>query len=217
MSLETSSKALKEIVASYNSDWLLGDLSALMHAGKERASDQLGKLSSPMRQLYYIAGLNVSSDPTNGIDIMYDPEKWGKIVTLLNEIEKEYESLFNADQPEEITEDWVRVRKVAMPSFLSYFNQGPLNFEEQVINWVSDLFTQLDTIIEGATGLKTADFVQFYQNIDHLRHINFQAHAGQKKLLRPDWQKYTKIEMGVVDDVPEFIKEMGQKLSLIHI
>lgn len=64
MSLENKSQELKQIVATYETQWLLGDLSFLMRTGKDRANDQLGTLSSPLRQLYYIAGLNISSDPT---------------------------------------------------------------------------------------------------------------------------------------------------------
>jgi hypothetical protein len=165
MSLETKSQELKEIIATYNTDWLLGDLSSVIHAGKERANDQLGQLSSPLRQLYYLAGLNVSSDSADHEDIMYTHEKWDKIVILLNEIEAEYDKLFFPNKPEEVTEEWKRVRKVAMPSFLSYFNQGPLNYEEQVINWIRDLFTPLDNIVENATGVKVEDFIQFYENM----------------------------------------------------
>ena len=216
MSLETKSQELKDIIATYNSDWLLGDLSSLIHAGRERANDQLGNLSSPQRQLYYLAGLNISSDPSNGYDVMFTHEKWDKIVILLNEIEAEYDKLFFPDKPEDVTEEWKRVRKVAMPSFLSYFNQGPLNYEEQVINWITDLYTPLDNIIEKATGIKTADFIQFYNNLDQLRHVNFQAHSTRKDLLRPNWDRYTKIKMGVPDDVPDFIKEMGEEHRHLH-
>jgi len=211
MSLETQSQQLKDLIATYNADWLLGDLSALIHAGRERANDQLGKLSSPQRQLYYLAGLNISSDPAEGLDVMFTHEKWNPIVALLNEIEAEYDKLFFPTKPEDVTDEWKRVRQVAMPSFLSYFNQGPLNYEEQVINWIRDLFTPLDTIVENATGVKTEDFIQFYENLDQLRHKNFQAHSIRKELLRPNWDKYTKIKMGVVDEAPDFIKEMGEQ------
>ncbi len=102
MSLETKSQQLKDIIATYNADWLLGDLSALIHAGRERAIDQLGELSSPQRQLYYLAGLNISSDPINGLDVMFTHEKWNSIVTLLNEIEAEYDKLFFPAKPEEV-------------------------------------------------------------------------------------------------------------------
>jgi hypothetical protein len=211
MSLETKSQELKDIIATYDAQWLLGDLSSVIHAGRERANDQLGNLSSPQRQLYYLAGLNISSDPSNGEDVRYTHEKWDKIVILLNEIEDEYDKLFFPAKPEDVTEEWKRIRQVAMPSFLSYFNQGPLNYEEQVINWVRDLYTPLDNIIEKATGIKTEDFILFYNNLDQVRHTNFQAHSTRKDLLRPNWNKYTKIQMGVPDGVPDFIKEMGEQ------
>ena len=211
MSLESKSKELKEIIGTYNADWLLGDLSSVMHAGRDRANDQLGDLSSPLRQLYYLAGLNISSDPCNGYDVMYHREKWQRIVSLLNEIENEYDKLFLATKTEEITEDWKRVRQVAIPSFLSYFNQGPLNYEEQVINWIRDLFTPIDNIIENVTNVKTDDFIQFYENLDQLQQNNFQAHTLRKDLLRKDWDKYTKIKMGVAYDAPDFIKEIGEQ------
>lgn len=216
MSLENKSQELKNIVATYDTQWLLGDLSFLIRTGKERANDQLGKLSSPMRQLYYIAGLNVSSDPANGIDIRYTPEKWNQIVVLLNEIENEYQKLFFPNKPEEVTEEWKRVRKVAMPSFFSYFNQGPLNYEEQVLNWTRDLFTPMDALIESATGVKTEDFIQFYENVDQLNQKNFQGHGTRKDLLRPNWKDYTKIQMGVVDEAPDFIKEMGEQNAHLY-
>lgn len=211
MRLEIKSQQLKDIIATYNSDWLLGDLSFLIHAGKDKANDQLGQLSSPMRQLYYLAGLNVCSDPDAGIDVTHDREKWQLIVQLLNEIEHEHDKLFFPNSAEDITAEWRRIRKVAMPSFLAYFNQGPLNYEEQVINWVTDLYTPLDKIIEHATCVKTKDFVQFYDNLDKLKAKNFQAYSARKDLLRPNWDTYTKLKMGVVDDAPDFIKEMGER------
>jgi len=211
MSLESKSEELKNIVATYDTQWLLGDLAFMMKTGKERAKEQLGQLSSPMRQLYYVAGLNISSDPTNGQDSHYTPEKWNKIVSLLNEIEIEYYKLFFPNTQEEVTDEWKKVREVAMPSFLSYFNQGPLNYEEQVINWTRDLFTPLDNIIEDITGVKTEDFIQFYENIDKLNQKNFQAHTTNKDLLRPNWKDYSKLEVGVIDGVPDFIKEMGKQ------
>ena len=216
MSLQTKSQELKDIVATYNADWLLGDISFLINSiGTGRALDQLGKLSSPLRQLYYVAGLNVSSDPAAGIDIQYTPDKWNQIVTLLNEIEAEYQKIFFPAQ-EEVTDEWKHARNVAMPSFLSYFNQGPLNYEEQVINWIVDLFTPLNDIILAATGISVSDFVLFYENLDKLHQANFEAHSIKKELLRPNWKDYTKIKTGVIDDAPDFIKQMGEENAHLY-
>jgi hypothetical protein len=212
MSLESKSQELKDLVAIYDTQWFLGDLSNLMHhiiGG--RAFDQLGKLSSPLRQLYFVGGLLVSSDPANGKEIQYSEEEWEKIVELLNDIENEYDKIFFPKPDEEIDEKWKKVRQVAIPSFLSYFNQGPLNYEEQTINWVMDLFSHLDNIIEPAIGIRTEDFIQFYNNLDLLNQRNFQSYSGKYELLRPGWVKYTKIIMGPDPNVPDFIKEIGEK------
>jgi len=217
MSLEIKSQELKDLVSTYDTQWFLGDLSGLIkNIGTGRADDQLGKLSSPLRQLYFLGGLIISSDPTNGNDIQFTHEKWEQIVELLNEIEHEYDKIFFPKPDEQINEEWKKVRKVAMPSFLSYFNQGPLNFEEQTLNWVKDLFSQLDSIIEPATDLKTEDFIQFYENLDQLNQKNFQSFSSKNVPLRPNWDKYTKIEMGVVDEAPDFIKAMGEENRPIY-
>src|SRR5450631_102402 len=112
MSLEVKSRELKDLVSTYNTDWFLGDLSGLIKAGKDRAKDQLGKLSSPLRQLYYLAGLLITSDSTNGLEIQFTHEKWQKIVTLLNEIEAEYDKIFFPKQDDKIDEQWKKIRKV---------------------------------------------------------------------------------------------------------
>lgn len=212
MSLESKSQELKALVSTYDTQWFLGDLSGLMkNIAAGRAQDQLGKLSSPMRQLYFLGGLLVSSDDSNGTDIQYTPDKWNQIVELLNEIEREYDKLFFPKPDEEIDEEWKKIRQVAMPSFLSYFNQGPLNYEEQTINWVNDLFSQLDDTIEAETGVKVNDFIQFYNNLDDLVQRKFQGFGTRKDLFQDEWLTYTKIQMGVIDEAPDFIKEMGEQ------
>ncbi|MCS4240312.1 hypothetical protein M2306_001013 [Myroides gitamensis] len=210
MSLELKSKALKELVSTYNTEWFLGDISFLMK-NISRAHDQIGHLSSPLRQLYYLVGLNISSNNENGTDIQYDNEKWQQIIILLNEIELEYYNLFSTEDLGEITEEWKRVRQISMPSFLSYFNQGPLNYEEQVLNWVRDLFIPMNDIIYLETNLVTEDFIEFYESIDNLIQKNFQAFSTNKELLRPNWKEYAKVEVGIVEHVPDFIREMGDK------
>lgn len=212
MSLEAKSQELKDLVSTYDTQWFLGDLSGLMKGiASGRAQDQLGKLSSPLRQLYFLGGLLVSSNDGNSTDIQYAPEKWDIIVELLNEIEREYDKLFFPKPDEEIDEEWKKIRQIAMPSFLSYFNQGPLNYEEQTIGWVNDLNSQLDDTVEAETGVKTADFIQFYNNLDDLVQRKFQGFGTRKELFQDEWLTYTKIQMGIIDEAPDFIKEMGEQ------
>ena len=59
--LETISRNLKLLLAKYNTQSALGHLSFLMTCiTNGSAQDELGKLISPMRQLYYLAGLLVT-------------------------------------------------------------------------------------------------------------------------------------------------------------
>jgi hypothetical protein len=209
MSLESKSKELKELVSTFETQWFLGNLVFLMENITDgRARDQLGKLSSPMRQLYYLGGLLLTSGSTNGTEFHYSDETWYKIIDQLNEIEKEYDLLFFPKVDEAIDDRWLHTRKVAIPSFLSYFNLGPLNFEEQTINWVRDLYTQFDSVIESSIGLKTGDFIQFYENLDQLHQKSFSSFTTQKELLRPDWEKYSNLQVGYTDAMPADMKDM---------
>ena len=212
MSLEAKSQELKELVSIYDTGWFLGNLCQLMTCiANNAADDQLGKLSSPLRQLYFLGGLFATTNPIEDYELQYTHEQWDKIVELLNDIEREYDKLFFPEEGEVIDENWKKVREVAMPSFLSYFNQGPLNYEEQTINWVNDLYSQLNDIIEPETGLKTEHFIEFYNSLDKLVQTNFQSHSTEGKPLRKDLDKYARLQVGTVENAPDFIKEMGEK------
>lgn len=211
MSLEAKSQELKELVSVYDTGWFLGNLCQLMTCiANNVAKDQLGTLSSPLRQLYFLGGLFISTNPIEDYKLQYTHEQWDRMVELLNEIEQEYYKLFFPEKDEVVDENWKKVRKVAMPSFLSYFNQGPLNYEEQTINWVVDLYAQLNDIIESETGLRTEHFVEFYNNLDKLVQTNFQGHSMKGKPLRRDWEKYARLKIEIVENAPGFIKEMGE-------
>lgn len=208
MGLTEKSLQLKELVSIYDSKWFLGDLSDVIHSGKGRANDMLGELSSPMRQLYYLAGLNISTSKDKGEVFWYDRIKWNEIVILLNEIEAEYKKMMlDFNEELDVFNDWKRIREVAVPSFLAYFNQGPLNFEEQVLNWVIDLFSPFDEYFLSEFGLVTADFILFYENIDKLNQNNFQGYTFKNELLRDDWETYTTIESGMDESLPSFLKD----------
>lgn len=96
---------------------------------------------------------------------------------------------------------------------MSYFNLGPLNFEEQVIEQIRGTFPSLDDIIATQNGLTTEDYLQFYDNLDSWCEYNFQSLGigGANYPLREDWKEYTNIEVDVIDEAPEEIKQMGEE------
>jgi hypothetical protein len=210
MSLEAKSQELKEIVATYNSQWFLGGLAFLTTCiANGSAQDQLGQLTSPLRQLYFLGGLMLNTGSGSGGEVQFIPKTWNKIVELLNEIESEYDKLFFPKPDEEIDEEWRKIRQVAMPSFLSYFNQGPLNYEEQTINWIRDLYGLMNVGIEAKIGVGIEDFVEFYEAVDALNQTKFRGFSTNPELIKPEWLTYTELKVGVDENAPDFIKKMG--------
>lgn len=209
--LERLSSELKLFLTKYDKRIILGHFTQLMETSSLGiAQDEIGQLSSPMRQLYYLAGLLVTTTKC-GKEVNFTKEDWAYIVAHLNAIEIEYLKIFLPTEETEITKVWKKKREVAMPSFLSYFNQGPLNFEEQSISWISDLYEKLDATIENEIGLKTKDFLHFYDNLDKWYEDNLQRFSElSASRIRPDWQEYTNLRLDGVDGVPDEIKELGE-------
>jgi len=149
----------------------LGDLSSLINfISFDNPTNSLKGLSSPLRQLYYLAGLNMTSaiDETTPLIPQYSNEDWEHIKDLLNQIEFGYQQYFYPKQPDEVNEEWIMKRMIAMPTFLSYFNQGPLNYEEQVIERVTIYFQLFNNEIKQHFGLEVKDFIDIYNYIDSL-------------------------------------------------
>lgn len=62
--LEQIALELKEFLRQYDEARMLGDLTQMFSMiANGMARDQLEKLSSPQRQMYYIAGLLLSTEP----------------------------------------------------------------------------------------------------------------------------------------------------------
>ena len=212
--LESISQNLKSYLTKYDTQCILGHLSFLMTCiTNGAAQDQLGKLTSPMRQLYYLAGLLVSQESSGENEIQFSDKDWSYIVDKLTLIEQEYYNLFLPDDSlENVREEWKNKAAAAMPTFLSYFNLGPLNFEEQIIEQIRGTFTNLDDVIVSKTGITTEEFLLFYDNLDSWCQYNFQSLSLISKdeyPLRPNWKDYTKLEVGPNDEAPETIKAYG--------
>ncbi len=208
-SLEDLSKELKIILKRYNTQSVLGYLSYIMTCITNGVAQKvIGRLTSPMRQLYYLAGLLVTQESDSTNESQFSEEDWQHIVDILVKIENEYFQLFLPLDSEDVTEQWKEKVSVAMPTFLSYFNFGPLNYEEQLIEQIRQTYSSLDDIITSKIGITTEEFLQFYENIDSWCQYNFQSlGVGSKEYpLRDNWREYTQIKNCCVDEAPDYIK-----------
>lgn len=94
---ETISNELKTMMAKYNTQSVLGHLSFLMTCiTNGTAQDELGRMVSPMRQLYYLAALLMTGEADGTGEIEPEPDDWQKIVDKLVEIEGEYYNILNS-------------------------------------------------------------------------------------------------------------------------
>lgn len=208
--LEQKSNELKQLMAKYKTQNMLGHLSFLMTCiSNGAAHEELSELTSPMRQLYYLAGLMLSVEPNGDDEINFSNEDWSNIVNLLKEIDKEHIKLFYPENEDDVTEEWKHHVAVTMPTFLAYFNLGPLNYEEQVINQIIGVYSQMDDVINNECGLCTKDFLQFYENVDSWCQYNFDSFSNPKLTpLRENWEEYTDLSVGVREDVPEDFSQL---------
>lgn len=200
--LESKSKELKAFVSKYDTSMFLGHISSkIYYISSENPIAELKGLSSPLRQLYYVAALNVTSCPDSSTQLVsqFSPEEWEYIKQLLNEIEKGYYQLFYPKNEEEVDEVWINKRKVAMPTFLNYFNQGPLNFEEQVIERIEEYFQPFEKEIQHHFGITIGDFLDIYNFIHELGH-NFLNNTIKPKNGEPTWEEFAEemFEKGIM-------------------
>lgn len=219
--LENKSKELKQFMAKYKTQNMLGHLSFLMTCiSNGAASNELAKLTSPMRQLYYLAGLLLSVKSDGSEKINYTDEDWEYIVEILKDIDIEHVKLFYPDEEENVSDEWKRRTMIAMPTFLLYFNLGPLNYEEQVIEEIMGVYTPMDDIIGKACNLCTKDFLLFYENLDSWCQYNFDSFSNPNLTpLRDNWIDYSELNIGVIDEAPaEFNQLMeSNKATFIFV
>jgi len=119
-----------------------------LHLNQRRSS----KLSSPYKQIFHLLGLLLTTSPENATDL--NSKKIKEIKEHLEEVFQQYAWMFFPTSEEEAgSEQWYKVREVAMPVFLNYFNNAPLLYKEQIISRIKIWFEPFNKIIKDKTGL----------------------------------------------------------------
>lgn len=166
--IDTTSKHLKALCARHDPDTFIGEIATLItHIDIPRIPiHPFQGLDSPLRQLTYLASLNLSSDPALIVrEGEVQPEEWLEMVKYSIGVKAGYYDLLmpkDGDDPIAYHE----LYKVAMPVFMDYYSAGSLNYEEQDIERIESFFTPFDKEIENEFGLTTTDFVSIYNVID---------------------------------------------------
>ncbi len=132
------------------------------------ASDIFNKtnLMSPQKQYQYLAGLLMSTAPSNTVQIQ-NLTKYEEIENDLQEITATYYKGFlpPIDEVSSLSDNEKKQRLISASAFLSYFDMGDLRYEEQTEQLINELFSQFDDELLSITGLSTNDFLSFYHYV----------------------------------------------------
>lgn len=223
--LEVKSKELKDLIGKYESDGFISQVAELLLLTGDGPIpyQPFHLLHSPMRQLYYLGALNITSFGKEKYD--FNSEVWKTIIQLLNEIDQGYEELF-IDKTKILDDQELEKIRVSLPTFLNYYNTGPINYEEQEIERIERYFSPFSNEIEVKLGLKISDFVDIYNEVDEilhkqlnkvlelLKHPKCEQFWNNMKLhnVRPNLWQYTGDPE--VDELILFMKDHSEKLKI---
>lgn len=132
------------------------------------ASDIFNKtnLMSPQKQYLYLAGLLMSTTPSDTIQIQ-NVKKYEEIENDLQEITATYYKNFlpPIDEVSSLSDTEKKQRLISASAFLSYFDMSDLRYEEQTEQLINELFSRFDDELRSIIGLSTNDFLSFYHYV----------------------------------------------------
>jgi hypothetical protein len=232
MPIQEKSKSLKVILSQYQSDSFLCEMAVLLTYSSEGPIpfQPFHRLHSPLRQLFYLASLNLSSQNPNReeYDIARNEKQyndWKDILSILDELDETYEQEF---LNQEKLRDQFEVRKAqaVYPSFIDSFFTGPINYEEQVIERIEKYFENQNAQIESEFGLSISDFIKIYNILDEQLHRLLNKVFELRKIdecnsfwqemsrtnTRPLLWKYTANDS--VNELIKFMQDESEKLKV---
>jgi hypothetical protein len=138
-------------------------------------------------------------------------EEWTEMAKLLDEIEMEYFYLLGFPKKGKESGEDIEKIKVVMPTFMNYFFNGPLSYQEQEIEKIERVFEHFENEINDEYGLSLSDFISFYDFINE--QINSNLNKSVKFFNPETWQAFTKqcIDKGL-DNPKDWIKEAPDEL-----
>ena len=135
----------------------------------------LNELHSPLRQLFYLAALNLSSSENHRkkiSDIKISSTIYNdleSIIESLNKLDNEYEKIFSSSQERPLD---IEKYNIVYLSFINFYYTGGINFEEQEIERIERYFSKFNDSISREFGLTTKDIITIAHCMEELMHRN---------------------------------------------
>ncbi|QNN42625.1 NERD domain-containing protein [Pedobacter roseus] len=197
--LEAQSKKLKQLVGKYDPDVFVGRITTLIKTITMPSQKHIyAGLISPFRQLIYLMNLNLTSPIEEVKDLDFPQRDWDGIKAYLRSINTIYDQTYGEQKvlSQHLDEEQFVRNAVSLSTYTAFFHQGPLKFEEQVIEKILRVFKNIHQELEAELGLNPADFIAIYDELDKLCH---------RKLNRA-WDRENKEENEYLDSIQSGIK-----------
>ncbi len=209
-------RAIENIVEDLKAELrVIKEESLLVHAMRLifeldfRASSPLYEhLQSPMRQALYMIDVYYSIESREETSVMNE-EKWNRIAILLEEIEITYfVNIGFSNEGDVFHDERDKQVEVSLATFIGYYSNALLSYEEQTLDRIVRYFKPYDKIIQeryGFTVDEALKFIAHERNINNNKLNNIVFSSGKSYAYyynNPDeWQKLTQsfIDRGITD------------------
>lgn len=159
----------KQLMPVKEESFLIHAMRLIIELGSKATSSLYTHLQSPMRQTLYLIDVYYSIEIREE-SVNMDEERWNKIAVLLDEIEMTYfvnigfpndGNLYSDERDEKI--------EVSLVTFLGYFSNAILSYEEQTLDRIVRYFKPYDRYIQSRYGFTIDEALKF---ILHVRGLN---------------------------------------------
>ena len=216
---------LSSLIKDFQKDSFLPYLTQMTtHIDQRETSEVFKNLMSPMKQFVYLTDLFFSVE-TGGNRVGFSKDEWEKITILLNEIEMTYFGdigFFDENIKDSPNLDKV---SVSLTSFLNYFNNAQLSYDEQTLERLKRNCGNFDKEVKKHLGFSVSESILFCSHIKNLINKKY-TDCNFYLLNQEEWPKLTEkfTKRGINDpkdwwDEPELalLKEFRLKPGFIFI
>lgn len=213
MSLEDKISALKNKIAVYEVNEILKLIAGgLLQISMRNESPLLTGLYSPQRQLFYLASLRLSCKQ-EGDKFQPTQEEWEEIKQLLTDIEMSYFYSIGFPKNGEVSKDEIEKIKIALPTFMNYYFNGSLSYQEQQIEQIERIYKPFSKYIENELKVSLNDLIEFYYILND--QLNYNLNQAIHFFNPEKWQEFTEdcIKKGF-NDPKDWIELAPRQLKL---
>lgn len=161
--LNSDIEQLRNLLSQFTSDSVAGVVRyhIMSTINIEEEGTEGEKLMSPAKQLSFLLSLMLST-PEPLENKGFRKLDWQLSKQLLNKIFSAYQNLFWPTQEgmENLNDEWIHIREVAMPSFLHYHNTALLATIEQISGRIQKYCTPFDSELKQEVGISATDALQ---------------------------------------------------------